>query len=247
MDQPSRSECKVCGSADIRPSVEKDGYAFSECGQCGFVFLNPMPDQTTLNEIYEGQAVVADADYPKARSRKRRAFGRVLSLLPYTFGKKVLDIGCGGGFIVNALTTFGAEGHGFDVDESAIAYATRTFPKGHFFASSFEDFQDHSETYDFVYSSEVIEHVAELSTFMELLKRVTRPGGYVYITTPDLGSPRRPQNLLDWDVFSPPIHVQFFDEHMMTRLFDRYGFVRKRKFHDSKVGLKMLFRHQPHR
>ena len=245
MDQPSNVHCKICGSTNVTPCVEKDGFRFSKCKNCGFVFLDPMPDQTTLNEIYEGQAVLTEGEYPKARSRKQRAFGRALSLLPYTFRKKILDIGCGGGFIVNALTTLGAEGHGFDVDESAIAYAKRAFPKGHFFTSSFEDFQNHSESYDFVYSSEVIEHVAELSTFMELLKRVTRPGGYVYITTPDLGSPRRPENVLEWDVFSPPIHVQFFDEHMLTLLFDRYGFIRKRKFYDSKVGLKMLFRHQP--
>lgn len=242
MNTQASSGCGVCQSAHATEFVEKDGYKFSKCARCGFVFLNPMPDQTKLNEIYEDQAVIGDGDYPKARSRKQRAFGRAVWLWPYIFRKKILDIGCGGGFIVNAFTRLGAEGHGFDVDETAIGYARRSFPDSHFMTSSFEDFQGHDDQYDFVYSSEVIEHVAELPKFMELLKRVTRPGGYVYITTPDLGSPRRPKNVLDWDVFSPPIHVQFFDETMLASLFERYGFKRVRKYYDSKIGLKMLFR-----
>ncbi len=234
--------CRVCGGVQAKPLVQKDGYDFAECDACGFVFLDPMPDQTTLNEIYEDQAVIAGGDFPKARSRMQRAYGRAVWLWPYTFRKKVLDIGCGGGFIVGAMAALGAEGHGFDVDETAIAYARQRFPKCRFMTSSFQDFQSHGDQYDFVYSSEVIEHVAELSTFMELLHRVTRPGGHVYITTPDLGSPRRPDDLLDWDVFSPPIHVQFFDENMLTSLFGKHGFIRVRKYHDSKIGLKMLFR-----
>lgn len=201
-----------------------------------------MPDQTTLNEIYEDQAVTSGGDYPKARSRMRRAYGRAVRFVPYTFRKKVLDIGCGGGFMVGALSKLGADGYGFDVDETAIDYARRRFPNCQFFASSFEDFQGHEGQYDFVYSSEVIEHVADLPTFMDLLKRVTRPGGYVYITTPDIGSPRRPQNLLEWDVFSPPIHVQFFDENTLAHVFDGAGFIPVRRFPDSKSGLKMLFK-----
>ena len=132
---------------------------------------------------------------------------------------------------------------GVDIDPNAIAYARQHYPKCTFYCESFDRFEV-TQTYDFVYSSELIEHVARLDHYMDLIQRLTHPGSHVLITTPDLGSPKVPTPVTDWDVFGPPYHVQFFKRDNLTRLFAGCGFGAVRCYPDRKAGLKMLFRRE---
>ncbi len=234
-------KCAVCGESELSFFARKSDWLFSKCAHCGFIFLDPMPTQADLNQLYGDDRGITEVHYPKAASRKSRAWRRALILSPWTFKKSVLDLGCGGGFMANAFQRFGSRAAGLDINDKAVNYARRNFPRCDFFSSSFHVFNP-PDTYDFVYSSELIEHVSELQLYMDLLKRVTRIGSHVYITTPDIGSKNVPPDVVDWDVFSPPHHVQFFDESTLALLFLRHGFTQKRRFPDKKAGLKVLFR-----
>ena len=79
---------------------------------------------------------------------------------------------------------------------------------------------------------------------MSLLAKLTRDCGFVYITTPDMGSPNRPDNVLDWGPFGPPQHIQYFTEANLCILFEKYGFSFVRKVPDRKTGLKVVFAKQ---
>ncbi len=238
----SLTACAACGGAELRPFVHKDGWDYVRCAGCGFVVVAPMPSQGELNALYQS-APVAGTAYPKARSRHRRALLRALRLAPWVWRRRVIDLGCGGGFMAGAFAHFARASHGLDIDVEAIAYARRRYPRCVFHQASFDRFVPDGR-YDFVYSSELIEHVARLDEYMDLVRRLTAPGGHVFITTPDIGSPRVPADVTRWDVFGPPYHVQFFDERALATLFARYGFTTLRRFPDRKAGLKMLFRRE---
>lgn len=86
--------------------MRKDGYQFARCGHCGFVYLDPMPSSQALAALYDGGAgggITAEA-YPKAESRLRRARVRAFRFWRHLRGRDVLDIGCGGGFMVEVRT-----------------------------------------------------------------------------------------------------------------------------------------------
>ena len=121
-----------------------------------------------------------------------------------------------------------------------MAYARQSFPRCHFDCVSFDQFTV-TEPYHFVYSSELIEHVSRLDDYMDLMVRLTTQGSRVLITTPDLGSPRVPADVTQWDVFGPPYHVQFFRRSNLALLFERYGFSEREVLPDRKAGLKVLF------
>jgi 2-polyprenyl-3-methyl-5-hydroxy-6-metoxy-1,4-benzoquinol methylase len=239
--------CAVCQSADSAPYVTKKAWTYVKCRACEFVFVDPMPGQLELNELYQNQATPADTGnsgpsaYPKAASRRRRALVRAVSLLPYLWHKDFIDVGCGGGFMVEASRRVGARASGLDIDHSAVDYARNNFPHCTFHSASFDHFNP-DKTYAFVYSSELIEHVARLGDYMDLIQRLTHIGSHVFITTPDIASPRVPRDVCEWDVFGPPYHVQFFQESNLTRLFEARGFVKQKRSHDRKAGLKVLFR-----
>ena len=75
---------------------------------------------------------------------------------------------------------------------------------------------------------------------MTVLAAISRPGGRVFITTPDIGHRRVPDDVTEWDMFSPPTHVQFFDAATIATLFERHGFRLRRRYFKLKPGLQIL-------
>ncbi len=232
--------CRVCGSTETGFFAAKDGFDYWRCADCAFVYLEPMPGAAALARQYADDEAIGEDAYPKARSRFRRARIKAARFVRHLRGKDAVDLGCGGGFMVEAMRLWGARATGIDANPTAIAYAAKRFPKNRYLCEDLGDFRRRDTTFDFVYSSEVIEHLPDINGFMELVSEITRPAGWVYVTTPDIGHWRVPDDVTTWDVFTPPVHVQFFTAASIRILFERYGFRVRRKFFKLKPGLQIL-------
>jgi cyclopropane fatty-acyl-phospholipid synthase-like methyltransferase len=235
--------CSICRTDTTAVFLQKDGYAYIRCPDCRFVFLDPMPSPEALSRIYNEEATVISASqYPKARSRMRRALLKSLALWRYYVGRDALDIGCGGGFMVAAMQRFGARAAGIDISQDSIAFATAQFPKATFFNESFDAFSARGKRYGFLYSSEVIEHIGEVQDYMRFVAAVAAPGAYLYMTTPDMDHPTVPEDATQWDMVSPPRHVQLFNEGALRRLFADHGFEITKRFAKNAPTLQVLAR-----
>lgn len=240
--------CPVCSGTLLVPFGQKNGFKFLNCSDCGYIFCHPRPSQEELGAHYaisQGSDGIRADFYPKAKSRARRGLLNAMRLMRYVYGRRALDLGCGGGFVVNGFhRVLAREAVGIDINPNAIEYARAHYPACTFECGTFDDFKGGKiGTFGFVYSSEVIEHVEDVEAYMAFLVEVTDPGAVVYITTPDIGNNKVPEDVTEWDVFSPPVHIQFFTEDILARLFQRYGFsVIKRVPDPGGCGLKMLFR-----
>lgn len=120
-------------------------------------------------------------DYLAAR------FGRNVEDAQPLAGLRILDIGCGGGILSEAVARLGAEVHGVDVVEKNIRIAERhAGERGlaiRYEWGSAESLKERGETYDAVLNMEVVEHVADLPLFMESCARLVRPGGAMVVAT----------------------------------------------------------------
>jgi 2-polyprenyl-6-hydroxyphenyl methylase / 3-demethylubiquinone-9 3-methyltransferase len=102
-------------------------------------------------------------------------------------GKRVLDVGCGGGMFSEELAKLGAEVTGVDPSAKSIeagrAHAAAggldiTYEHGHGEQLPFDDGR-----FDLVVCCDVLEHVDDLDTVMAETSRVLKPGGlYLYDT-----------------------------------------------------------------
>jgi 2-polyprenyl-3-methyl-5-hydroxy-6-metoxy-1,4-benzoquinol methylase len=211
------------------------------------VFASPYPTEEQLAAYYNAPSRTPTEDYfNKAASRRRRATFRALRFLRYVFpGKRVLDLGCGGGFMVEAFRRLGARASGLDISAGAIAYAKKHFPGGTFYCEPMAAFATRGLQYDFVFSSEVLEHVPGPDEFLTTLAAVTKPGGYLHISSPDAGHPLVPPNIADWNQVAPPEHIQLFNRENARILFARYGFSLVKARPSRKPGLSLLFRRTP--
>jgi SAM-dependent methyltransferase len=118
----------------------------------------------------------------------------------YAYGRLVLDLGCGAGYGAHYLASFGAKRViAADVDRIALDYAHITYshPGVHYLRiDGNQALPFASETFEFVFSSQVIEHVAAPVHFLTEVKRVLKPGGFCLITMPNK------------DLFSPDDHKE---------------------------------------
>jgi ubiquinone biosynthesis O-methyltransferase len=102
-------------------------------------------------------------------------------------GRTVLDLGCGGGFMAEALASRGAEVIGLDVSRSAIAIAIRHAASRRlairYLVGSGEDLPLPSRCVDCVVCVDVLEHVRSLDHVLDEIRRVLRPGGLFLFDT----------------------------------------------------------------
>ncbi|WP_018872484.1 bifunctional 2-polyprenyl-6-hydroxyphenol methylase/3-demethylubiquinol 3-O-methyltransferase UbiG [Thioalkalivibrio sp. ALJ16] len=102
-------------------------------------------------------------------------------------GLRMLDIGCGGGLLSEAMARLGADVLGVDVVESNIAVARQhaqdTGLGVRYELATAEALAARDERFDVVLNMEVVEHVADLSGFLQAVHRMVRPGGYGFVAT----------------------------------------------------------------
>ncbi len=102
--------------------------------------------------------------------------------------KKVLDVGCGGGILSEALALRGASVTGIDLStaplEVAKLHALDTGVDIDYQKVSAEDFaQDHKEAFDIVTCMEMLEHVPDPASIVEACASMVKPGGYLFLST----------------------------------------------------------------
>jgi 2-polyprenyl-6-hydroxyphenyl methylase/3-demethylubiquinone-9 3-methyltransferase len=101
-------------------------------------------------------------------------------------GKTALDVGCGAGLLTEPLVRLGASVTGIDASPEVIAVA-REHAEAMALAIDYRagDVQEFQCQFDLVTAMEVIEHVADPSTFLKALARRLAPGGLLILSTPN--------------------------------------------------------------
>ena len=98
---------------------------------------------------------------------------------------KILDLGCGRGWLTNLLSSYG-DTLGTDPCEAAIQRAKELFPDKDFRVVTSEELvaQGNAGAFDLIISSEVIEHLVDQDSFMRSIHDLLRKGGFAILTSP---------------------------------------------------------------
>jgi len=101
--------------------------------------------------------------------------------------KNVLDIGCGSGHGSNTLAEKFKTVHGVDISEEAIEYSKKNWqqPNIKFVIGDSLNIPFPENTFDVVVAFEVFEHLDDWRKFLSEIRRVLKPNGLVYISTPN--------------------------------------------------------------
>ncbi|MDX2301427.1 MAG: class I SAM-dependent methyltransferase [Microscillaceae bacterium] len=129
-------------------------------------------------------------------------------------GQKVLEIGCGkGDFIKKAFEDKQANCVGLELNESVRS----PLPEVQVFHQTIEDFSEaHPESFDVVCSFQVLEHIADIRSFLEAAVKTLKSKGILVLCVPNNASFLRydPDNILN----QPPHHIGLWDETSLRNL-----------------------------
>ncbi len=102
---------------------------------------------------------------------------------------KLLDAGCGKGYLGSTLAPYTNEYYGYDISESAISQAKMKIGRGKFFVGSLRNIPFTDNYFDCVVCSEVLEHIPDYQKAIRELSRVLKKGGKLFISTPNKMNP----------------------------------------------------------
>lgn len=113
---------------------------------------------------------------------------RYLFAAPLVAGREVLDIACGEGYGSALLAQRAARVTGVDLAPAAIAHARSCYagrPNLEFREADCAALPFADASFDVVVSFETIEHITAQEAFLDEVRRVLRPGGFVVLSCPN--------------------------------------------------------------
>lgn len=155
---------------------------------------------------------------------------KLKKFIPIEKGIVIVDFGCGNGQIIQEMKKINSQAEyvGIDVSETALKSAEVILPDCKFY--KIEDGGNlplENNSIDFIFSSEVIEHIYDTENAIAELYRILKSGGKLLLTVPYHGLIK---NLLvalfAFDKHFNPTgpHIRFFSQKSLFHLLETRGF-----------------------
>lgn len=225
--------CLICGSNLLQSLRRYHAIHLVQCGSCSFVFSQTIPSEKELVDLYSSYG---RDDYLSPVTIKR--FHEILDRLEkFRKTNRMIDVGCGIGYFLEAAKERGWDVYGTEYTDEAVAICRSKgikMQQGKLNASNYE-----SASFDVLISIEVIEHINNPSEEVEHFSRIVRPGGAVYLTTPNFNSISRLLLKEKWNVLSYPEHLCYYTPRTIQHLFSRHGF-RKMKTETTGISISRI-------
>lgn len=210
----------VCLAFDL---VDRSVYTCRR-GDCTLHFAHPQPSDKALAAYYaqyyygQGDPIYENSPEPYLRGLLAALQRRVGCLE----GRHVLDFGCGIGTLAGLLLQAGATVDGVETDAQARATAGEHL--GIRVVANLDELRADRVTYDLVTTMDVIEHVRSPREVLSDLGTLLRPGGWLFVSTPDAGALKARVRGVRWDNYQNPTHLYYFNARSLRRMLQALGF-----------------------
>ena len=122
---------------------------------------------------------------------------------------KILECGCGMGYLTYSLYKEGFNVTGLDISQNAVDEAVKNFAEIYVCADVFEYAKKHREVYDRIILTQVIEHVENPIEWLKTLLTMLKKGGKIILSTEN--KTVYPEGTI-WQSDLPPVHLWWFSE-----------------------------------
>jgi len=216
--------CPLCAGTAGRRLWRRHGFDWLECPADGMVWVSPRLTPESVAAVYAaGHAAKAEGLGQADRavpSRYRQVLARMADLAGGQGG--LLEVGAFDGLFLTAAREAGWQASGTEIDAEAASDAMRRgFPMhvGQLATAGFGE-----AALDAVALRDVIEHLPDPRADLQRLSSWTRPGGVLYVWTPNFESLTRRLYGQHWGAVVFPWHFSYFTAATLTALLGATGF-----------------------
>ena len=241
MTEPLRhAPCNLCGADDPRvlhhassPLPDEEGRAYHpsvddyathdrivQCRRCGLVYADPVAEEAFILEQY--RQVVDRLYVAEAHARAINFRRSVRTIQRFCPTGRVLDVGCAAGIFLHEAQETGWEVAGLDMSEWFVQYARDTYglslQRHPLLAAPFAP-----GGFDAVALMDVLEHLSQPKENLRRARELLRPGGLLYLTTPDYDSVVARLFRERWWCIRKA-HIFYFSRRTLRRMLAEAGF-----------------------
>jgi len=156
---------------------------------------------------------------PKLRHQLEKSFR---GLHCPKLGARLLDVGSGNGGFLELAQSIGWDVAGVDPDPVAVdTTVQRGLDVRH---GGVEAFADMPERFDVITMSHVIEHVHDPHQTLQTIYRLLKPGGFLWLNTPNIHSFGHEYYGQNWRGLEPPRHLILFNLEAISTLLKNVGY-----------------------
>jgi 2-polyprenyl-3-methyl-5-hydroxy-6-metoxy-1,4-benzoquinol methylase len=231
------TRCPVCGSEEIRPKLSAKDYTVSgenfsvfQCSNCSLCFTQDAPDAGSIAPYYKSENYISHTNsskglinrlYQSVRKRTLKQKRRLVEKMTGLPTGRLLDVGSGTGAFAAAMQQAGWDVTGLEPDADARMVA------GELYRLKLED---SSSLYDLPAASvdaitlwHVLEHVHDLQSYVQQLKKLLKPTGRLFIAVPNYTSKDAETYKANWAAWDVPRHLYHFSPRSMETLMEKNG------------------------
>ena len=237
------TQCPVCKSANIQPvlqakdfTVSQEKFSIWQCADCTLRFTQDVPSADAIVSYYQSAAYISHSD------TKKGLINRLYHLVRnYTLSQKkalivkesstengsLLDVGAGTGAFAHTMQKAGWQVTGIEPDvtarNNALSQYQLTLEKPETLV------QLGTAQFDVITMWHVLEHVHDLTIYLQTYQRLLQPNGCLIIAVPNYTSYDAHVYNENWAAYDVPRHLYHFSPASMQILVQQFGFTIKKK------------------
>lgn len=227
--------CENCRSTRFSTIMDStDGSKIVRCIDCGLEFVNPLPSEEWLRQLYAQELANGDQNLPyylnyiQERKDRANSFAKLhnsrLDLIERFHPQKgnLLDVGCGAGFFLKTAQSRGWNPYGIDFLPEYNRFAKEELGLHNIHSATLEEMRFPSNSFDVVTLWDLIEHLRHPLSTLQEINRILRPGGLAVIWTPNVKNAALIKD--KWDGYRVPLHLYFLSSKALNGLLTQSGF-----------------------
>ena len=224
-----RVSCNLCGARQDLPVYRKVFYEveyhIGKCAVCGLVYVNPRHFATEGDDYFRGPYLSTIEENGKLRSNIALIYDQVMRHIDaYLYPGRLLDVGCAMGHFMQFARARGWEATGVECSPYAAAWAREHFAGRTHAVCDLSAARFPSAHADAAVLIEVIEHLPNPRVTLAEVLRILKPGGIIYVTTPNFECYRSLLLREEWEPIIPTGHLYYFTSRTLGALLRSVGF-----------------------
>ncbi len=238
-----RSSCPLCNSREFTPflvgqdieTLQPGDFTIGRCVDCGFCYLSNIPDGDEIDRFYPHEY----GAYNISMNVGIRLYSKLLGVflnhgmttyfdIPILrpFGnRKMLDIGCGSGYLLKAYKEAGWDISGVDFSDLMVGKANAMLGGAYCVKGNAERPIFSSQGFDLITVSQVLEHLENPLEALLNWRNLLRNDGKIIVAVPNFMSLNRKLFGKWWyGGLSLPRHFNHFSVGTLSHILEKSGF-----------------------
>lgn len=229
--------CPVCDSPAIKNvlqvkdhTVSGELFTVAECQSCTLRFTQNVPDENTIAPYYKSENYISHTNTSKGfinklyQSVRKRTIEKKRKLIEQDTGikkGKIVDVGSGIGSFISEMKQHGWDATGLEPDADARKVAKELY--GLELADIAQFYHLPADHFDAITLWHVLEHVHDLSKYVQQLRTLLTEKGKLFIAVPNYTAADATRYKEYWAAYDVPRHLYHFSPLSIETLMKKNG------------------------